>query len=298
MSEKVRGTEGSTRPLERVKEVLVADVEGLENLPTHGAAIVAFNHVSVVDGLLTRMVGGRRITFPGTDASRLKSLLVRFGRTPEDELAPARRVLERGELLGIFPEGSRSPDGRLYRGETTVAELAFETGVPVIPAGVLVEPGRVLGQRIVFGEPLDLSRFGSLPDRELALRVATDTVVAQIAAVSGQVYVDRAASDQRVALHQARRDEQQAARERAALARAEREEQERQARAAAEAEAAELARAHARAADAARAHAERAAAADEARRQVRSVRLPNTPSGVRDLNGPSLVHLDDEGSAG
>lgn len=296
---------GEQRPLDRVRAALAevtantlgaaGSVQGAENLPTTGAAIVAFNHVSVVDGLLTNLVAERRITFPGTEGSRVRGLLTRLGAKPEDELDPARRVLARGDLLGIFPEGGRSPDGRLYRGHTQVARLALETGVPVVPAGVVVQPGRRLGQGIVFGEPLDLSRFATISDRELALRTATDTVMAAIAAASGQVYVDRDASEQREELHREKREQGQAARAQAAQERAEREAAQRRAQEQAARDAAELADAHAAAERAAREHAERAAAADRARREaVRSVRHPSPSGEPVDRSKPPLHRPDQQ----
>lgn len=273
---------------DKVREAIVGQVEGVENLPAAGAAIVAFNHVSVVDGLLTNLVAGRRITFVGTEPARVLGLLSRVARRePADQLEPARRILAKGELLGLFPEARRSPDGRLYRGTTDVAELALEKGVPVIPAGVIVDSGRVLGSTIVFGEAQDLSRFASLPDRELALRAATDTVMAAIAACSGQVYVDRHVWDQRQALHQERREQGQVAKEQAARARAQRELAQQQAAAQAQQDAEGLARQQAAAAEAARAHAERAAAADRARREaVRQVRHPSPQGQPRDVTEP------------
>jgi 1-acyl-sn-glycerol-3-phosphate acyltransferase len=124
------------------------------------------------------------------------------GSASERALATAREVLTDGGILGIYPEGTRSPDGRLYRGHTGVARLGLGCGVPIIPVGMvgttevqprgsnLMRPFRRITVR--FGEPLDLSRFeGTSATDPLALRAVTDELMFEIRRLSGQVYVDR-----------------------------------------------------------------------------------------------------------
>ena len=130
--------------IDQASSALTPQVEGLENVPAEGAAIIAFNHVGTMDALLARMVDGRRIHFAAAKdrTASVRGWLPRRSRSrrPEsesDDLTAARRVLERGDLLGIFPEGDRSPDGSLHRGEPTLARLEIEARVPVIPAVVL-----------------------------------------------------------------------------------------------------------------------------------------------------------------
>ena len=117
----------------------------------------------------------------------------------EGALTSARRILEEGELFGIYPEGTRSHDGRLYRGRTGVARLALETGVPVIPVAVLgtdvvAPPGKKFGAvtrpSVRFGEPLDFSRYDGLENDRYILRSITDEIMYEIMRLSGQEYVD------------------------------------------------------------------------------------------------------------
>jgi 1-acyl-sn-glycerol-3-phosphate acyltransferase len=121
----------------------------------------------------------------------------------EGALAAAKKILARGELFGIYPEGTRSPDGRLYRGKTGVARLALETGVPVIPVAVVgtdvvAPPGKKFGtitRPIVrFGEPLDFSRYEGMENDRYILRSVTDEIMYEIMRLSGQEYVDVYAS--------------------------------------------------------------------------------------------------------
>ena len=112
-------------------------------------------------------------------------------------------MLGAGELFGIYPEGTRSHDGRLYRGRTGVARLAIETGVPVVPVAVLgtdivAPPGKKFGRwtrpRVRFGSPLDFSRYDGLENDRFVLRSATDEIMYEIMRLSGQEYVDVYAS--------------------------------------------------------------------------------------------------------
>src|SRR6185503_12837089 len=117
----------------------------------------------------------------------------------EGALSAAKRVLEEGELFGIYPEGTRSHDGRLYRGKTGVARLALETGVPVIPVAVVgtdvvAPPGKKFGSfprpMVRFGKPLDFSRYEGLENDRYILRAITDEIMYEIMQLSGQEYVD------------------------------------------------------------------------------------------------------------
>jgi 1-acyl-sn-glycerol-3-phosphate acyltransferase len=111
----------------------------------------------------------------------------------------AKRVLDAGDLFGIYPEGTRSHDGRLYRGKTGVARLSIETGVPVIPVAVVgtdivAPPGKKFGRwtrpLVRFGKPLDFSRYEGLENDRFILRSATDEIMYEIMRLSGQEYVD------------------------------------------------------------------------------------------------------------
>jgi 1-acyl-sn-glycerol-3-phosphate acyltransferase len=192
-------------------------VEGIENVPEDGAAIFASNHVSFSDSIFLPLVVGRRVTFPAKSdyftgkgiKGRLTALFFRgVGQIPIDRsggrasmaaLEAGKSLLEKGELFGIYPEGTRSPDGRLYRGKTGVARLALETGAPVIPVamidtGVVQPPGQVvpnigrIGVRI--GKPLDFSRYEGMSRDRYILRSVTDEIMYEILAMSEQEYVD------------------------------------------------------------------------------------------------------------
>ena len=192
-------------------------VEGASNIPEDGAAIFASNHVSFSDSIFLPLVVGRRVTFPAKSdyftgkgiKGRLTALFFRgVGQIPIDRsggrasmaaLEAGKSLLEKGELFGIYPEGTRSPDGRLYRGKTGVARLALETGAPVIPVamidtGVVQPPGQVvpkigrIGVRI--GKPLDFSRYEGMSRDRYILRSVTDEIMYEILAMSEQEYVD------------------------------------------------------------------------------------------------------------
>ena len=194
---------------------------GKRNIPKHKAAVIASNHLSFTDSLFLPIASPRRITFLAKSeyftGKGPKGLLSRWffqgvgqipidrsgGRASEAAVASALRVLSEGNLLGIYPEGTRSPDGRLYRGRTGMARIAIEAGVPVIPTGLVgtfeVQPP---GQRfpklskvkIIFGEPIDLSEFKDRVRDPIALREATNRVMSAIEQLSGQQYVDVYAS--------------------------------------------------------------------------------------------------------
>lgn len=187
-------------------------VTGLEHIPAAGGAIVAANHVSYLDSLLLALViPGRRVIFltkaKYIDKPLLHPILVGAGVIPvagdspaatAAAVAAAAAAAREGRLVGIFPEGTRSPDGRLHRGRTGVARIAFASGVPVIPAGItgtdLALPrGKKLPRprpvRISFGPPILLAAPGSAGEIAAASRSATGQVMTAIAALSGQQVV-------------------------------------------------------------------------------------------------------------
>ena len=121
------------------------------------------------------------------------------GRASEAAITTGVRILNKGELLGIYPEGTRSPDGRLYRGKTGVARMALEAKVPVIPVAMIdtdkiQPPGRVwpkiMRVKIAIGEPLDFSRYEGMEGDRFILRSMTDEIMYELMQLSGQEYVD------------------------------------------------------------------------------------------------------------
>jgi 1-acyl-sn-glycerol-3-phosphate acyltransferase len=195
------------------------DVEGLEHLPAEGPAILCPNHISFLDSPLLMLVLPRRITYVGKaeymDDWKTKYLFPAVGMIPIDRgggsaseraLSAATRVLERGELFGIFPEGTRSRDGILHRGHTGPARLAMRTGAPIIPVGIrgtreiqppdAVFPRPFMSCSIHFGRPVDPARYRNRPDDHLVLRQIIDEVMFEIRRLSGQEYVDAYATKQ------------------------------------------------------------------------------------------------------
>lgn len=197
------------------------EVEGRENVPDSGPAILASNHLSFVDSIFMPLVVKRKVTFVAKmeyfTGTGIKGWLTRMffvgtgtipvdrsgGRAAQEALDTQLKVLRAGKLAGIYPEGTRSPDGRLYRGKTGPVRLALRTGAPLLPVAMvgtfeILPPtatiprlGRV-GVRI--GPPLDLSRYaGREHDRE-ALRAATDELMYELMLLSGQEYVDHYAA--------------------------------------------------------------------------------------------------------
>jgi 1-acyl-sn-glycerol-3-phosphate acyltransferase len=187
-------------------------IRGIRNVPRSGPAILACNHVSYLDWLfLPLVVRTRRITFlakleyftrPGVKGAAQRYFFTATGQVPVDRsesdaasaaLRTAQRLLDEGRLVGIFPEGTRSRDGRLYRGRTGVARLAAETGVPVIPCATIgvfdiAPPGtRVPRPRrigVQFGAPM--SWPAGRQTSPAALRAWTDELMAEIQRLSGQ----------------------------------------------------------------------------------------------------------------
>lgn len=192
-------------------------VEGEENIPEQGGAILASNHLSFSDSVFLPLVVSRRVTFlaksdyftgRGVKGRMTAAFFKAVGQLPVDRsggkasnaaLSSGLRVLRRGELLGIYPEGTRSPDGRLYRGRTGLARMALEARVPVIPVamigtdkaqptGKLIPHIMRIGVRV--GKPLDFSRYEGMEDDRFVLRSITDEVMYELMLLSGQEYVD------------------------------------------------------------------------------------------------------------
>ena len=192
-------------------------VIGAENVPAEGGAIFASNHLSFSDSIFLPLVVERRITFLAkadyfTGVGFKGWLTAKFfrgvGQLPVDRsggsaseaaLRTGLRILRRGECLGIYPEGTRSPDGRLYRGKTGVARMALEAGVPVLPVAMIgTDKAQPLGKRlprimrigIRIGAPLDFSRYEGMEEDRFVLRSITDEIMYEIMTLSGQEYVD------------------------------------------------------------------------------------------------------------
>jgi 1-acyl-sn-glycerol-3-phosphate acyltransferase len=191
--------------------------EGTENVPASGPAIIASNHLSFADWLFMPLALDRRVTFVAksdyfTGAGLKGWAQRRFfagtgqvpidrsgGRASETALKAGFKVLQRGELFGIYPEGTRSHDGRLYKGRTGVARLALLAGVPVIPSAIIgtdliAPPGKLISKivspAVRFGTPLDFSRYAGMIEDRFILRSITDEIMYEIMELSGQEYVD------------------------------------------------------------------------------------------------------------
>lgn len=192
-------------------------VEGLENIPTEGPAILASNHLSIMDWLFLPLMSPRRITFlakseyfttPGFKGALQRWFFTATGQVPIDRsgadaaeaaLITAKRYLDKEKLVGLYPEGTRSPDGRLYKGKTGLARLALETGVPVIPVAMIgtdkvTPPGttkfRSAKVTVKIGKPMDFSRFDGLGGNRFIERAVADEVMYELMQLSGQEYVD------------------------------------------------------------------------------------------------------------
>ncbi|WP_251838295.1 lysophospholipid acyltransferase family protein [Oceanitalea stevensii] len=192
-------------------------IRGAENVPEEGAAILASNHLAVIDSFFLPLMVRRSVVFLGkqdyfTGRGVKGKLVAGFmrgvgtipvdrsgGRASEAALRTGLRRLEEGGLFGIYPEGTRSPDGRLYRGKTGVARLALQSGAPVIPVAMIgTNIAQPIGTRIprlrpigiVIGKPLDFSRYAGLEEDRFVLRSVTDEIMYEIMRLSGQEYVD------------------------------------------------------------------------------------------------------------
>ncbi|MGY0489433.1 lysophospholipid acyltransferase family protein [Streptomyces sp. WG-D5] len=183
---------------------------GLENVPQSNGVILASNHLSIVDSTFLPLVLDRQVTFmakaeyfeAGSWPTRIVSSFMRgSGQVPVDRenqraavasLDACLRVVKGGDVFCVYPEGTRSPDGRLYRPKTGVAWLALKSGAPVVPVAmsgtdrVLPRPAKVT---VTFGKPVDLSPYEDSAADAGARRAVSDLIVQAIAEVSGQEYV-------------------------------------------------------------------------------------------------------------
>jgi 1-acyl-sn-glycerol-3-phosphate acyltransferase len=202
-----------------------------EHIPTDGPAILASNHLSFSDSIFLPLVIPRRVTFlakadyftgKGIKGMLNKAFFSGVGQVPIDRsggaaseaaLRTAKRILADGNLLGLYPEGTRSPDGRLYRGKTGVARMALEAGVPVIPVAMIntdvVQPtGKVIPRLgrvgIRVGRPLDFSRYQGMEGDRFVLRSITDEIMYELMLLSGQEYVDTYATKAKADIEDAR----------------------------------------------------------------------------------------------
>ena len=194
---------------------------GRRNVPAEGAAILASNHLSFVDSIFLPLMLDRPVSFLAKSdyftGKGLKGWATRMffkgtgqlpidrsgGKASEASLNTGLQVLGRGDLLGIYPEGTRSPDGKLYRGRTGIARMALEAHVPVVPV-VMVDTDtmmpigttvpRIVRVGIVVGEPLDFSRFEGMEGDRYILRSITDEIMVALQRLCEQTYDDVYAS--------------------------------------------------------------------------------------------------------
>jgi 1-acyl-sn-glycerol-3-phosphate acyltransferase len=192
--------------------------DGINNVPREGPAIIASNHLSFSDHFFAPLPLPRKVVFlakaeyftgRGLKGLVSKAFFSGVGQIPVDRsggeaseraLRTGLRVLAAGNLLGIYPEGTRTPDGRLYRGKTGVARLALEAKAPVIPCAMIggfefQPPGKIrprlrIRPGVRFGTPLDFSRYYGLEQDRIVLRAMTDEIMYAIMKLSGQEYVD------------------------------------------------------------------------------------------------------------
>jgi 1-acyl-sn-glycerol-3-phosphate acyltransferase len=197
-------------------------VEGMENIPSDRPAILASNHLSFSDSFFMPVMVPRKVTFlakaeyfttPGIKGFFSKMFFAGVGQVPIDRSDPDAsraalntgvRVLREGKLLGIYPEGTRSPDGRLYRGKTGVARMVLESGAVVIPCAMVntdvIQPsGRIFPKLrprpgIRFGKPLDFSRYEGMSGDKFVERSMTDEIMYELMQLYGQEYVDEYAA--------------------------------------------------------------------------------------------------------
>ncbi len=196
-------------------------IRGSEHIPKKGAAVLASNHLSFVDSIFLPLKVRRPVTFLAKSdyftGKGMKGALIRWffkatgqlpidrsgGKASEDSLNTGLGVLERGLLLGIYPEGTRSPDGKLYRGRTGIARMVLEAKVPVVPVAMIdTEKVQPLGQKypkihrvgVRVGEQLDFSRFAGMEGERVVLRAVADQIIYNIKKLSNQQYEDVYAS--------------------------------------------------------------------------------------------------------
>jgi 1-acyl-sn-glycerol-3-phosphate acyltransferase len=204
-----------------VKAIFRPWIVGRRNVPTEGAAFLASNHLSVSDSIFLPLMIDRPMSFLAKSdyftGKGLKGWATRMfmkatgqiaidrtgGKASEASLNTGLQVLGRGDLLGIYPEGTRSPDGKLYRGRTGLARMALEAHVPVIPVvmvdtDVIMPIGRSIPRvgrvGVVIGEPLDFSRFAGMEGDRYILRSVTDEIMVALQRLGEQTYDDVYAS--------------------------------------------------------------------------------------------------------
>lgn len=191
--------------------------DNMDAIPVEGPAILVSNHLSFSDSFFLPLVTKRRITFLAKQeyftGKGIKGLISKAfftgvgqvpidrtsGRAAEAAITTGIRILDEGHLLGIYPEGTRTADGRLYRGKTGVARMALEGHAPVIPVAMIgtyeiQPPGRILPRirrvGVRFGDPLDFSRYDGMESDRFVLRSVTDEIMYALMELSGQEYVD------------------------------------------------------------------------------------------------------------
>ncbi|OLF16843.1 lysophospholipid acyltransferase family protein [Actinophytocola xanthii] len=193
------------------------EIEGEENVPASGGAMLASNHLAVADSFFLPLMLRRRVTFPakleyftqpGLKGRLKKWFFTGMGQIPIDRsggaaaqaaLDTGTRLLREGHLLGIYPEGTRSPDGRLYKGKTGLARMVLEARVPVVPVAMFdTDKANPIGSkmwrphkiRIKIGRPMDFSRYEGLAGDRFVERSITDEIMYALMELSGQEYVD------------------------------------------------------------------------------------------------------------
>lgn len=204
-----------------VKAIWRPWIQGRRNVPQTGGAILASNHLSFADSVFLPLMIDRPVSFLAKSdyftGRGVKGFFTKLffkatgmlpidrsgGKASEAALNTGLRVLGRGDLLGIYPEGTRSPDGTLYRGRTGIARMALEAKVPVLPV-VMVDTDTMMpiGQKlprvvrvgVVIGEPLDFSRFAGMESDRYILRSITDEIMVAIQQLGEQKYEDVYAS--------------------------------------------------------------------------------------------------------
>jgi 1-acyl-sn-glycerol-3-phosphate acyltransferase len=208
-------------------------VEGLRYVPRRGPAILASNHLSFSDSIFMPLMVPRRVTFVAKaeyfTGRGIKGWLIRMffvgagtipvdrsgGRAAQAAIDTGLRVLREGKLFGIYPEGTRSPDGRLYRGKTGVARIALLSGAPVVPVAMLnsdeIQPSgkiipKLLRPKIRFGTPLDFSRHAGRVGDRMVERAVADEIMYELMVLSGREYVDLYAQKVKEAAEAARLD--------------------------------------------------------------------------------------------
>lgn len=199
-------------------------VTGAENIPQNGGVILASNHLSMVDSVFLPICIERELVFLAKSeyftGKGIKGWATKWfmkgtgmlpidrsgGKASEASLNTGLRVLAEGRVLGIYPEGTRSPDGKLYRGRTGIARMVLESGVTVVPVAMIdTEKVMPIGARwpklrrpgIIIGKPLDFSRFEGMEGDRFILRAVTDEIIYELTGLSGQHYEDVYASSVR-----------------------------------------------------------------------------------------------------